>query len=341
MINIKQLNLDHLKEQDDGKMLCYHRPDLVPVTDAITGFMNRLHHAYANKPTKGYCAFSADKSSAFSTALANYLNKSTDFLRFSYTAADLMGEELSRYGFVQSGYLLSCHYTYLSTEYLLITLLNVTDHFQVDQALDIGHANHLDLSTMQLAAQINLTDMAAGHHPERCITFVKGRAGRKVADFFLDFMGCEETVSAKAQSNEVVKAVEQFCVNETLDADETTSVRKSAHSYLLERAQLDQPARLSELSGVIGLDAEDAFTAFCAEQEYALASTFPVDKGTVKKLVKYSGQGGGVSLAFDKKLFGTRIQYDTTTDTLTLIGVPPNLKDQLITAMGNTGVNYE
>jgi nucleoid-associated protein len=47
-------------------------------------------------------------------------------------------------------------------------------------------------------------------------------------------------------------------------------------------------------------------------------------------LAKFSGQGGGLSLSFDRKLYGDRIQYDAHTDTLVIKGIPPNLKDQLL-----------
>ncbi|MDF4419901.1 nucleoid-associated protein, partial [Vibrio parahaemolyticus] len=41
------------------------------------------------------------------------------------------------------------------------------------------------------------------------------------------------------------------------------------------------------------------------------------------------GNGGGVSLTFDAQLLNERIFYDPETDTLTMKGVPPNLRDQL------------
>ncbi|MFT5282799.1 MAG: nucleoid-associated protein, partial [Yoonia sp.] len=46
-------------------------------------------------------------------------------------------------------------------------------------------------------------------------------------------------------------------------------------------------------------------------------------------LNKYSGAGGGISVSFERKLLGQRIHYDIQTDTLTISGLPPNLKDQL------------
>ena len=42
-----------------------------------------------------------------------------------------------------------------------------------------------------------------------------------------------------------------------------------------------------------------------------------------------TGSGGGVTINFDALLLGERIFWDAATDTLTIKGTPPNLRDQL------------
>ena len=37
-----------------------------------------------------------------------------------------------------------------------------------------------------------------------------------------------------------------------------------------------------------------------------------------------------MTLSFDRALYGERIRYDATSDTLVIQGIPPNLKDQLL-----------
>ena len=55
-----------------------------------------------------------------------------------------------------------------------------------------------------------------------------------------------------------------------------------------------------------------------------------VQRSTLKPLTKFVGSGGGVSLTFDALLLNERIFYDPDTDTLTMKGVPPNLREQLV-----------
>ncbi|MEI8597476.1 nucleoid-associated protein [Vibrio sp. M60_M31a] len=70
---------------------------------------------------------------------------------------------------------------------------------------------------------------------------------------------------------------------------------------------------------------------FTKEQGYELEESFPGDRANGSgKLTKYVGAGGGLNtLSFDSLLLGERIFYDPETDTLTIKGTPPNLKDQL------------
>ncbi|MBF4344262.1 nucleoid-associated protein YejK, partial [Vibrio anguillarum] len=64
-------------------------------------------------------------------------------------------------------------------------------------------------------------------------------------------------------------------------------------------------------------------------QGYELHDSFPVDLGTIRKLTKFVGAGGGLNITFDAILLGERVFYDPETDTLTIKGTPPNLRDQL------------
>ena len=62
---------------------------------------------------------------------------------------------------------------------------------------------------------------------------------------------------------------------------------------------------------------------------YALEENIPPLTATLKKLEKFSGAGRGVTLTFNAELLGQRVIWDEANDTLTIKGVPANLKDQL------------
>lgn len=334
---VLNLAINYIEQKEGGEVICRQRDDLLPITDRITNFIEHLHFSYSGKSGKEFCSFSGEKNAAFATHLDSYVARNEDFLTFANTSSELLSDELKQYNFIETGYLLMCEYQYLSTNYVLILMLNIKDHFSVTNELEISKSRHLDLASLQLAARIDLTEMAVNPESNRYISFVKGRAGRKVADFFLDFLGCEEGINAKQQSGEMLQAVEDFINVEQLDLEEKAEVRKNVYDYCTERAQLGQDALVEEISASMNMDTEAAFKEFKQNQGYELEESFPVDRGTMKGLVKFSGAGGGVSLSFDKKLFGDRVFYDVGTDSLMIKGIPPNLKDQLETHMKGGG----
>ncbi|CAM5189234.1 nucleoid-associated protein [Alishewanella longhuensis] len=182
---------------------------------------------------------------------------------------------------------------------------------------------------MQLAARIDLTEYAVNAEKGNYISFIRGRAGRKVADFFLDFLGCEEGADARVNSQKVLSSVEEYLGAAEFANDEKTAARRQVFDYCEERAKAGQEVVLAELSAVIDAWTENGFLHYCAEQQLEVAEQFPVEVKELKKLVKFNGAGGGLSLSFDEKLLGERVQYDVKTDTLIIKGTPPNLRDQL------------
>ncbi len=291
--------------------------------------VEQLHLAYNGKPAKGYASFQHDKSARVVTALADWQGEQTNFLGFAKATTDALVVELSQHQLPETGYLLLAHYRYLASEFLLVCLLGSKDHFELSDQLELATSRHLDIGRMQLAARIDLTEYAVNAAKGNYISFIRGRAGRKVADFFLDFLGCEEGADAKVNSQKVLASVEEYLGAADFAQDEKTAARRQVFEYCEERVKAGQEVVLAELSAVIEPEQENGFLHYCAEQQLEVAEQFPVEVKELKKLVKFNGVGGGLSLSFDEKLLGERVQYDIKTDTLVIKGTPPNLRDQL------------
>ncbi|MEM0514707.1 nucleoid-associated protein YejK [Pseudoalteromonas sp. YIC-827] len=319
----------HYVDKDDDNTQIHLRNDEMPINERVNVFIEQLHHAYNGKPGKGFCAFSADKSSVVASAMQSYRNHELGFWQVTEQAATVLKEELDKYAFNETGYLVFCHYQYVATEYILIALINIKEHYSITSELDLASSRHLDITRMQLAARIDLAAWDTQADDNRYISFIKGRAGRKVADFFLDFLGCEEGIDPKQQSRSMLTAVEDYLSEQGLDKAEKDERRREVFDYCSDRLSSGEDAQIDEIGKAISKDDENSFNDFYQQQNYDLAESFPVDKKTVTGMVKLSGMGGGVSVGFERKHLGERVIYDPVYDTLTIKGVPPNLKDQL------------
>ena len=126
--------------------------------------------------------------------------KIKSFHPFSCQAGNLLKNELEKYDLAETGYLVVCHYEFMGGRYILAAIIPISEHYSVDGELNISADQHLDTSRLQLAARIDLFDYQQNANGNKYISFIKGRAGRKISDFFLDFLGCEEGLDAKEQT---------------------------------------------------------------------------------------------------------------------------------------------
>ncbi len=313
----------------------------IAVTEKMSSFVESLHTVYNSKGSKAFGGFKSEPAEGFNKPfdhlMQDYLDDPEEFIPFSNQASFRLKQELEKYELSETGYLVTCHYEMLGGQFLLVALLPITEHFYVDGELNIAADQHIDTSKLTLAARIDLFAYRDNREGGKYISFIKGRAGRKVSDFFLDFLNCEEGVDPKEQSQTLVEAVEDFVNVSQLDAGEKQSTRKELLSYCKEQKETGREVNLKELSEAMPQESEDnSFYKFCQENDYGMEESFPHDQTVINKVTKYSGYGAGISVSFERSHFGRDVVYDPNRGSLTINKVPPNLKDQLMKLLADT-----
>jgi len=323
------------KKEETGEVVLRLGPESIEISNKIENFVDALHKIYNGKASKAYGHFSTmpseGDSARFVDVMESYLSDAQSFYAFSSQAANLLKNELEKYDLAETGYLVVCHYEHMGGRYLLATIIPVSEHYSVDGELNISADQHLDTARMQLAARIDLFDYKENEQGNKYVSFIKGRAGRVVSDFFLDFLGCEEGLNSKEQTQTLVQAVEDYVAVNQLDANEKQTTRKELLNYCKEQKSSAQDVSIQEIGEVIKQEgAEQDFYQFCQEQSYPLEESFPHDQTVVNKVTKYSGYGNGISLSFERSHFGEDVVYNAANESITIYKVPPNLKDQLL-----------
>ncbi|AWL12068.1 Nucleoid-associated protein [Saliniradius amylolyticus] len=321
----------HRLQSDEQQTLALKpRHELLSVTPQIESLAQQIHATYTAKPGKGVGGLGDAEHPKFAELLDEWISEQRDFLSFSIEAGELFRNTLLDFDTIETGFVIFSHYQYLATDYLTIALLNTKQHVEVNQELELTYSDHLDLSKMQLAARIDLTDYRVAKENQRYVSFIKGRAGRKVADFFLAFLGCEEEVDTKQQNKQLVASVDEYLSVEQLAPEEKQQSRQQVAEYYKEKLEAGEDIAVKDLSERLARpDSERDFYSFVQQDEQPVEESFQADRSVLKGLAKFSGQGKGVSISFDRSLLGNRVTYDAATDTLIIKEIPPNLKDQL------------
>ena len=332
-ITVNQIVLHQLVKNVDGdsvKMESVLRDELLSITPEVEQMMLQLHQGYQNKG-KAFGVF--QENSIFAQDLNRLLENEINFLNFSQQSTKLLAQELGKYNFADSGTLILCQYNFLATDYLFIALLDSRISMLVDENLEIRRTEYLDITQFDIAARINLTDLQVNANSNRYLTFIKGRVGRKISDFFMDFLGAEEGLNPQVQNQCLLQAVSDYCEQGELNKEQTQAVKKQVFEYCKGQLASGDEIALTELSANLPTLNERPFVTFTEEQDYGLEETIPPVRSALKTLTKFSGSGKGVTLSFDADLLNNRIEWDPLTDTLTIKGIPPNLKDQLQKAL--------
>lgn len=323
------------------------------VTQSTETLAHEINQAFSAKPGKGVGGFTISEqltngitednsndhesvssvvsSPSFKDLLGDGITDAEHFIALSKGGSQLLIKALVEDGLVETGYIVFVHYEFLATEYLLIALLNTKQHVEVTDELELSYSDHLDVPKMQLAVRIDLTQYVIQPELHRYISFIKGRMGRKVSDFFMRFVGCEEKVDIKAQNKQLIVQVDDYLATEQLSTEEKHVSRGIVADYYKQKIASGEDINVAELSTKLPRNEEQQsdFSVFNAHLDQPLEPVFQPDRAALKPLAKFTGQGGGITLSFDRNLLGDKVHYDPVTDTLVIKGIPPNLKDQL------------
>ncbi|HDL3062360.1 TPA: nucleoid-associated protein YejK, partial [Mannheimia haemolytica] len=324
-INVSEIVLHQLQktEGENPELNTFLRENLLAISPEVDQMMLQLHQAYQSK-AKAYGIFKPE--SVFAQQLNRLLEQETDFLPFSHSCAKMLAAELIKYPFADGGTFILCRYTFLATEYLFIALIDSRNSMLVDEQLEIKRTQYLEIAQYDIACRINLTELKLDATSNRYLTFVKGRVGRKIADFFMDFLSAEEGFNPQLQNQTLLQAVSDYCEQGELSAPQTREVKKQVFEYCKGQINSGEEIALNELSNALPTLNEIDFAQFTQEQEYGLEENIPPMRNALKTLTKFSGSGKGVTISFNAELLGERLIWDELNDTLTIKGLPANLR---------------
>src|SRR5690606_2357537 len=153
---------------------------------------------------------------AFSDGLAVYLVGGKDLVPFSRKAGEHPSSLMEGTNPSTGGHVLCCHYQPGMTDYLIIALLHHSECVAVTEALGVAPSRHQDLGQLHMAARINCSEWRNNKASKQYISFIKGKGGKKVSDYFRDFIGCQEGVDAPSETRTLLKAFSDYVESEDL-----------------------------------------------------------------------------------------------------------------------------
>ena len=329
---IHHCTLHFIDKKPDGSPSVLHcrKAELPPSSEAIEHLLSDLNDSYNAKPGKGWGYFQEDRQNyPFKAWLEGYLAQQQDFSAFTEQAASHLQTLMSQSNLATGGHVLFAHYQQGMTDYLIIALLHQTRGISISDALDLVTGEHLDLSQLHLAARINLAEWQNNTQSKQYISFIKGRNGRKVSDYFRDFIGCQEGVDAPTETQTLLRAFSDYMGTNELPEEAVREKTDALVDYASSQSRLGRPIDLEELSQVLDEDQPQAFYQHIRNLDYGLSPEIPADKRTLNQFKRISGLAEGLSISFEAHLLGSQVEYDDSKEVLIIRQLPQQLREQL------------
>ncbi|HEN8802424.1 TPA: nucleoid-associated protein YejK [Pseudomonas putida] len=318
------------KKPDGSPAVLHARDNELAASDAIENLLTDLNDSYNAKQGKAWGFFHGESGAyPLSGWLKQYLEKEKDFTAFSRVAVEHLQKLMEESNLSTGGHILFAHYQQGMTEYLAIALLHHSEGVAVNAELDVMPSRHLDLGQLHLAARINLSEWKNNQNSKQYISFIKGKNGKKVSEYFRDFIGCQEGVDGPGETRTLLKAFSDFVESEDLPEESAREKTQTLVEYATAQTKMGEPVTLEELSSLIDEDRPKAFYEHIRNKDYGLSPEIPADKRTLNQFRRFTGRAEGLSISFEAHLLGDKVEYDEEAGTLIIKGLPTTLVDQL------------
>ena len=230
-----------IEKKPDGTPAVLHARDSeLGESQAMENLLADLNESYNAKQGKAWGFFHGESGAyPFSGWLAQYMEGSQDFTAFSRQAVEHLQKLMEESNLSTGGHVLFAHYQQGMTDYLAIALLHHSEGVTVTESLDVAPAKHLDLGQLHLAARINISEWQNNKQSKQYISFIKGKNGKKVSDYFRDFIGCQEGVDGPGETRTLLKAFSDFVESEDLPEEQAREKTKTLVGYATSQSLRD------------------------------------------------------------------------------------------------------
>lgn len=327
--NIQSLIVHKLNKEQHGAATIELAPHSIAVTDSAQRLIDQFHRLYSERPGKGYGRFDADENNFPMSRFVRqfFVEQDVDF----YSLSQLMMQHLeARAGQEQlatGGYVLITHVNNGANDFLLAAIVTEVIGTAITEGLEIVDSTHLDLSNLRVAGRVDVTAWRNG--AERYISFLKGRG--EVANYFKQFLGCDDVLIALAETQKLVKALEDFSSSQNLDPETRDRLFLDSFTYLQELSRENTIVSLEVFSNRVWPDNPAELYTMLANEELQLSDGFIPDRRAIKGLMKFKASTANWKIEFDRRgLRNGEIVFNPDDNTLVLTNIPATLRNELL-----------
>lgn len=293
------------------------------------GLHKQLKRLFNAKPGKRYGRFTEDLGAApFQAWLKDYLEEKQPFDSLSDKLLGHWSELLSSSELDYQGAIAIAHEQLAEGQVVYLWGLETDSSLFLNSRMELDQGETLSLSRLGLAVRIEVDDWLAAEPAQNYLTLLQARGNGDLGERFAQLAGFESSIDVEKETQTFLDAVEAFAREG--DTANAQAVRTRAYEFCKDQGAAGEPVPLEALSGYLDEENPARFSEFVSQAQALPAETvLHPDQRKVRKLVRISGTGNGLSVSFSSDLMNQAVYYNRTDGQLTITQVPRALREQL------------
>lgn len=311
------------------------RPDLA-VTAPVQRVIDELHELYSRRGSKTHGRFSTDEDDyPMQRFLRDYVDGGGDaFGPMTERMMRTLETQARRKPNAGGGHVFFAHFANDKGTFLLIAILNDKLSAALTSSLDVQDIQHLDLDGFRFAGRINIDGWRAAE--PRYIGFLKGKGD--IAEYFREFLGCNDAVEAKAETRDLVDALGFYADARGMELEARQAFLQRAKDICGRSAKARTEISFEALANELVPDEPEGLLVVLVDPDRGLSDGFVPNSVVLGRLVSFKAKTSLWSLEFDRAALTTgQIEYNRAERTLTITDPPPELLDRLQGEMPGDG----
>ncbi len=299
----------------------------VSVTSTVQRIVDEMHTIYARRSSKSYGKFEEDETEYPTVGrIRKYIEDDADFAALSAGMMETLRLRAQAKPASTGGHVFFTHFERDEHQFLLVALVTDKLGAALTGAGDITDITHLDIDGFRFAGRINITGWIKGE--SRYIGFLRGKGD--VAEYFREFLACNNTLQAKTETRELVEALKRFSEVQQHTVVEREEFLQKAFDICEREVRANKPVNFTSLANELTPDNPDVLSEFLGDPELQLSDGFIADRRSLRSFVNLKKKTKDWQVEFDRKsIHNNKVRYDANNRTLTLYDVPDDFHNEL------------
>jgi nucleoid-associated protein len=327
---IEQIVLQHLGRSPDDAPVQIEPIEGITAGADMVALFSQYKRVFNAKPGKRFGKFQDDFSAYPAASLLNeVIDGKLPFKSFCEKISAAFATHAIGLPFELDTHILYVLESIEQGQRLFVLFLETESGFSINKHEGICASDHLSLTRLDMGAKIDITEWRGETGGENnYFTLLTNRTSAKAGEAFTKALGFTNALDIEQDTATFLDAIERFAAN--TDDKEAAVIKKKAYDFCVEQHKLGDSVRVAELAEVVDESAPSRFKEFAKANLTEFPDDLRPDYRKLKRLVKFTGKGNGMSLSFSSDLIQNSIVYDEASNTLTILEVPKTLKQQLL-----------